>query len=131
MAKDQSKDVQTMIGSDAVIQGNLTCQGGVAIYGKIYGDLISSGPVRIAKGGEVHGSIQADEAHISGFVEGNVVAQSRVVLGHEANLKGDLVYRSLIIEEGAQFQGHCVPAESTQGNNPDVPDFTKLEGHDQ
>ncbi|MEE8436751.1 MAG: polymer-forming cytoskeletal protein [Candidatus Neomarinimicrobiota bacterium] len=130
MAKDQSKDVLTMLGSDAVIQGNLTCQGGVAIYGKIYGDLTTAGSARVAKGGEVHGNIQADDANISGLVEGNVTAQNRAVLGHEANLKGDLIYRSLIIEEGAQFQGHCVPQEANTDNNTDMNDFTNLESQE-
>ena len=36
------------------------------------------------------------------------------MLGSESNLKGDLIYRTLVIEEGAQFQGHCVLA----GNEP-------------
>jgi cytoskeletal protein CcmA (bactofilin family) len=54
------------------------------------------------------------------------------VLGSESNLKGDLIYRTLVIEEGAQFQGHCVlagreesidsinePEESDQDTQPD------------
>lgn len=112
MAKEEFKDVHTMIGADAVIQGNLSCDGGVAIYGKIFGEVKTQGPARIARGGEVHGNIQASDAHIGGMVDGNVVVENRAVLGSEANLKGDLVYQSLIIEEGAQFQGHCVPAGS-------------------
>ena len=41
MAKHENKDVHTMIGADAVIQGNITCQGGVAVYGKVFGDVTS------------------------------------------------------------------------------------------
>ncbi len=52
MAKHENKDVHTMIGADAVIQGNITCQGGVAVYGKVFGDVTSEGPVRVARGGE-------------------------------------------------------------------------------
>ena len=52
MAKNDYRDVHTMVGADAVIQGNVTCQGGVAVYGRVFGDVISEGPVRIAKGGE-------------------------------------------------------------------------------
>lgn len=112
MAKEEFKDVHTMLGEDAVIQGNLSSKGGVAIYGKVYGEVKSEGAVRVARGGEVHGNILAGDAHIGGLVDGKVVVQNRVVLGSESNLKGDLVYRSLIIEEGARFQGHCVPAGS-------------------
>lgn len=112
MAKNEYKDVHTMIGADAVIQGNINCQGGVAIYGKVFGDVTSEGPVRVARGGEVHGNVQAAESQIGGTVDGNVRVESRAVLGAESQLKGDLIYRTLVIEEGAQFQGHCVLASS-------------------
>ena len=114
MGKNDNKDVHTMIGADAVIQGNITCQDGVAVYGKVYGDVASEGPVRIARGGEIHGNVQANDSQIGGTVDGNVKVDNRAVLGAESNLKGDLVYRKLVIEEGAQFQGHCVLA----GNEP-------------
>ena len=72
MAKNDYRDVHTMVGADAVIQGNVTCQGGVAVYGRVFGDVISEGPVRIAKGGEVHGNVQANDAQIGGSVDGNI-----------------------------------------------------------
>ena len=119
MAKNDYKDVHTMIGTDAVIQGNITCQGGVAVYGKVFGDVISEGPVRIARGGEVHGNVQANDSQIGGMVDGNVRVENRAVLGAECNLKGDLIYRTLVIEEGAQFQGHCVMVDNEKPANED------------
>ena len=110
-------DVYTMIGADAVIQGNVTCQGGVAVYGKVFGDVVSEGPVRIARGGEVHGNVQANDSQIGGMVDGNVRVENRAILGSECNLKGDLVYRTLVIEEGAQFQGHCVMVDNEKQTN--------------
>ena len=112
MVKKDNKDVHTMIGADAVIQGNITCQDGVAVYGKVHGDVTSEGPVRIARGGEVHGNVQGSDTQIGGVVDGNVRVENRAVLGAESDLKGDLIYRKLVIEEGAQFQGHCVLAEN-------------------
>ena len=119
MAENDYKDVHTMIGTDAVIQGNITCQGGVAVYGKVFGDVISEGPVRIARGGEVHGNVQANDSQIGGTVDGNVRVENRAVLGAECNLKGDLIYRTLVIEEGAQFQGHCVMVDNEKPANED------------
>ena len=98
MAKNDYRDVHTMVGADAVIQGNVTCQGGVAVYGRVFGDVISEGPVRIAKGGEVHGNVQANDAQIGGSVDGNIRVENRVVLGAECSLKGDLAYRSFVLE---------------------------------
>ena len=129
MAKHENKDVHTMIGADAVIQGNITSQGGVAVYGKVFGDVTSEGPVRVARGGEVHGNVQADDSHIGGTVDGNVSVENRAVLGSESQLKGDLVYRTLVIEEGAQFQGHCVLVGSDPALESEQHPESPLAGH--
>lgn len=128
MAKNENKDVNTMIGADVIIKGNISCQDGVAIYGKIFGDVTSEGPVRIARGGEVHGNVKASDSQIGGIVDGNVKVENRAVLGAESNLKGDLVYRKLIIEEGAEFQGHCVLAGNEIELETDQELATELDG---
>ena len=95
----------------------LLAKEGVAVYGRVFGDVISEGPVRIAKGGEVHGNVQANDAQIGGSVDGNIRVENRVVLGAECSLKGDLAYRSLVIEEGAEFQGHCILVENEESSS--------------
>ena len=87
MAKNEYKDVHTMIGADAVIPPPPPSPGAAAIYGKVFGDVTSEGPVRVARGGEVHGNVQAAESQIGGTVDGNVRVESRAVLGPNPSLK--------------------------------------------
>tara|TARA_Y100000310_G_scaffold224386_1_gene226217 strand:- start:56 stop:475 length:420 start_codon:yes stop_codon:yes gene_type:complete len=107
MAKIDFKNVQTMIGAEAVVNGPIKLRGGIIIYGKVYGDIHTDGPVRITISGEVIGDVQASDAHIGGSIHGNVTVSNRIVLGRKSELKGDLIYRSLVIEDGAQFEGSC------------------------
>ena len=107
MAKIDFKNVQTMIGAEAVVNGPIKLRGGIIIYGKVYGDIHTDGPVRITISGEVIGDVQASDAHIGGSIKGNVTVSNRIVLGRKSELKGDLIYRSLVIEDGAQFEGSC------------------------
>ena len=107
MAKIDFKNVQTMIGAEAVVNGPIKLRGGIIVYGKVYGDIHTEGPVRITISGEVIGDIQASDAHIGGRIQGNVTVSNRIVLGRKSELKGDLIYHSLVIEEGAQFEGSC------------------------
>jgi len=107
MAKIDFKNVQTMIGAKAVVNGPIKLRGGIIVYGKVYGDIHTDGPVRITISGEVIGDIQASDAHIGGSIQGNVTVSNRIVLGRKSDLKGDLIYSSLVIEDGAQFQGSC------------------------
>ena len=107
MAKIDFKNVQTMIGAEAVVNGPIKLRGGIIVYGKVYWDIHTEGPVRITISGEVIGDIQASDAHIGGRIQGNVTVSNRIVLGRKSELKGDLIYHSLVIEDGAQFEGSC------------------------
>ena len=107
MAKIDFKNVQTMIGAEAVVNGPIKLRGGIIIYGKVYGDIHTDGPVRITISGQVIGDVQSSDAHIGGTIQGNVTVSNRIVLGRKSELKGDLIYRSLVIEDGAQFEGSC------------------------
>ena len=42
---------------------------------------------------------------IYGTVNGNIHSDGEVVLGKKSILKGDIIYRKLLIEDGAQFEG--------------------------
>ena len=107
MAKIDFKNVQTMIGAEAIVNGPIKLRGGIIVYGKVYGDIHTDGPVRITFSGEIIGDVQASDAHIGGRIHGNVTVSNRIVLGRKSELKGDLIYRSLVIEDGAQFEGSC------------------------
>ena len=107
MAKIDFKNVQTMIGAEAIVNGPIKLRGGIIVYGKVYGDIHTDGPVRITLSGEIIGDVQASDAHIGGRIQGNVTVSNRIVLGRKSELKGDLIYHSLVIEDGAQFEGSC------------------------
>ena len=107
MAKIDFNNVQTMIGAEAVVNGPIKLRGGIIVYGKVYGDIHTDGPVRITLSGEIIGDVQASAAHIGGRIQGNVTVSNRIVLGRKSELKGDLIYHSLVREDGAQFEGSC------------------------
>ncbi len=107
MDKIEFKDVHSMIGAEMRIDGDVTLKGGLIVYGIINGNITTDGPVRIATSGAVSGDIKASDIHLNGKVTGDVFVANRVVLGRQSTLAGDLVYRSLLIEEGAQFEGKC------------------------
>ena len=107
MAKLDFKNVQTMIGNGAVVNGPISLKGGIIIYGTVYGDIQTDGPLRITISGKVFGNVQASDAHIGGSLKGDISVSNKIVLGRKSEIIGDLLYSSLIIEDGAQFQGSC------------------------
>ena len=96
-----------MVGPDATINGHLRLSQGLIIYGKVYGDVITKGPIRIAKNGLVQGNVEGSNIRVGGTVIGDVKSDGQVVLMKNCVLKGDISYRKLHIEDGAQFEGKC------------------------
>tara|TARA_B100001996_G_scaffold141032_1_gene107232 strand:+ start:1188 stop:1610 length:423 start_codon:yes stop_codon:yes gene_type:complete len=123
MAKIDFKNVQTMIGAGAVVNGPITLKAGIIIYGKVYGDIHTDGPLRITISGQVFGNVQASDAHIGGNIKGDITVTNKIVLGGKSEITGDLIYSSLIIEDGAEFQGSC----SVIGKKESVIDPSKKE----
>ena len=107
MDKSRFKNIHTMIGPDATINGHIRLTAGLIIYGKVYGDVITKGSVRIAKNGLVQGTVEGSNIRVGGTVIGDIKSEGQVVLRKNCVLKGDISYRKLHIEDGAQFEGKC------------------------
>jgi len=107
MNKSNLKSVYTMIGSDVEIDGSINLKEGIIIYGQVHGNVKTEGPVRIAKHGLVDGNVTGLDIRVGGTVLGNISSKGQVILGENCVLKGDIIYRKLLIEDGAQFEGKC------------------------
>jgi cytoskeletal protein CcmA (bactofilin family) len=107
MSKINFQNVHTMIGADARIDGPVKLLEGIIIYGQVHGDVTTDGPVRIAQNALVRGNISGSHIRVGGTVEGDIAANGQVILGKKCILKGDIIYRKLLIEDGAQFEGKC------------------------
>tara|TARA_Y100000739_G_C20217577_1_gene288477 strand:+ start:55 stop:399 length:345 start_codon:yes stop_codon:yes gene_type:complete len=107
MSKINFQNVHTMIGADATINGPITLDEGIIIYGNLTGDIETKGPVRVAQSAKVEGNIVGSDIRIGGSVTGNIRSSGQVILGKACELKGDIIYRKLLIEDGAKFEGKC------------------------
>ena len=58
-------------------------------------------------GSLIKGYVNSKSAYINGEIEGDLIAQDKVVLAKCSQLKGNLVSSTLTIEEGAKFDGVC------------------------
>lgn len=103
--KKNPEALSSIIGADAVLEGSLTLDGSLRVDGTFNGVLICGGAVSIGKHGRVTGDIEADEVILGGRVAGTVIARRRVVLEGSSTLEGDLATGSLLVSEGAVFNG--------------------------
>jgi len=119
MKKDNNKHVETMIGEDVIITGELQLSGGAIISGKIKGDVKTSGIIRVTTSGIIEGNMIASEATVGGKIHGNVKA-GKIILRENSKVDGDIIYKKLTIEEGAAFQGRCdLDSNGSESNKED------------
>ena len=103
MAKD---DITAFLGSGTIYNGQLTFVGSVRIDGQFTGEIKSEGTLILGQEAKVEGTINVCHLVLSGNLHGDVVVTGKTILHKTANLTGNLITRSLIIEEGAMLQGN-------------------------
>jgi len=96
------------VGSGTVITGESTFKSMLRVDGRYSGRINSTGGTLIVgSGGQVDANIEVAVATIHGVVTGDIVASDRVELGRAAKLTGNIQTPSLVIEQGAVFEGSC------------------------
>lgn len=96
-----------MISEGTTITGQLSTQNDMRIAGSITGELEVKGKCVITDSGKVFGDVKAHDIDVSGTVEGSLLVGNKLVLRKTAHITGDIYTKSILMEEGAEFQGEC------------------------
>ena len=96
------------VGSGTVITGESSFKSMLRVDGRFSGRINSTGGTLIVgSGGQVDANIEVAVATVHGIVNGDIIASDRVELGRAAKLTGNIQTPSLVIEQGAVFEGSC------------------------
>jgi cytoskeletal protein CcmA (bactofilin family) len=100
------------VGNGTVLTGEATFKAMLRVDGHLSGRVSSdSGTLIIGTNGKVDADIQVAVAVIHGTVNGDIIASQRLELGRAAKVNGNIQTPSLIIEQGAVFEGTCRMAQ--------------------
>jgi cytoskeletal protein CcmA (bactofilin family) len=104
--------IQTLIGENARIEGNLLFEGGCHIDGVVHGSVAGSSDsdafLSVSEQGSVQGDVAVPHLALSGTVEGNVMVSDRVEFGPTARVNGDVHYNLIEIAAGAEINGKLI-----------------------
>jgi cytoskeletal protein CcmA (bactofilin family) len=96
------------VGSGTAFTGETTFKAMMRIDGQLSGRISSSsGTLVIGTNGKVDANIEVAVATVHGTVNGDIIATQRLELGRSAKVNGNIQAPSLIIEQGAIFEGSC------------------------
>src|SRR5438105_1970387 len=101
------------VASGTVITGEASFKSLLRIDGRFSGRINSAtGTLIVGSGGQVDANIEVSVATIHGVVNGDIIAGQRIELGRAAKLSGNITTPSLMIEQGAVFEGSCKMVQS-------------------
>jgi cytoskeletal protein CcmA (bactofilin family) len=106
MALNEDSGFESRIGKGTKASGKLIFRGPVKIEGEVEGE-ITGDEVIIAPGAVVSARISAVKVTIAGAFTGEVTARERVELMPTARVQCTISTPSLVLNEGAQFDGDC------------------------
>jgi len=96
------------VGNGTAFTGEATFKAMMRIDGQLSGRITSSsGTLVVGTNGKVDANIEVAVATIHGTVNGDIIATQRLELGRSAKVNGNIQAPSLIIEQGALFEGSC------------------------
>ncbi len=104
--------IDTLVGSDTRIEGDLHFGGGLRVDGAIRGNIAEQNgtpsTLIISEHGRVEGAVTAAKIVLNGKVTGTVKSSHFVELQTKARITGDLYYKSLEMHTGAVIEGKLV-----------------------
>ena len=117
--KHRASRINTLVGQNTRIQGDIIFTGGLHVDGAVKGNVIaeegSTSMLTVSEHGSIEGEVHVPNIVLNGEVIGDVHASERVELAAKARVKGDVYYNLLEMAMGAEVNGSLMHrAESSR-----------------
>ncbi len=98
----------TVIGQAAKLEGTVVSAGSLRIDGQVKGQINADGDCQLTPQSQVDADIRAQNVSVAGRFRGNILVKGRAEITRGGRVDGNITCKSLVIEEGAIFQGQSV-----------------------
>ena len=116
--RKQSAEIDTLIGRNTRVEGDLEFTGGCHIDGYVKGRVQaqedSEAVLSISDTGTVEGSVSVPQIILNGTVNGDVTVSGRIELGASARVVGNVYYSLIEMAAGAEVNGQLIHEEQAR-----------------
>jgi cytoskeletal protein CcmA (bactofilin family) len=110
--KTTNARVDTIIGQQTRLEGDIHFSGGLLVDGQIKGAVIaetgSSSVLTVSEHGIIEGDVRVPTVILNGTVTGDVHSEEHVELAPKARIDGDVYYKLIEMAMGAAVNGNLV-----------------------
>ncbi|URN94872.1 MAG: polymer-forming cytoskeletal protein [Candidatus Pristimantibacillus lignocellulolyticus] len=97
----------TLIGQGTIFEGSIQTEANLRIEGEFHGDITSQSEIIIGEYGVAKAEIKCLNLTIAGQLQGDVTVTGRLIITPSGQLVGNAIVQSIIVQEGANFNGEC------------------------
>jgi cytoskeletal protein CcmA (bactofilin family) len=116
MPQDKNNDylINTIIGPNTNLTGDIEAGGFTRVDGNIRGDLRAKGRVVIGERARMKGNVSGMNITIGGVVYGNIVADGHLIILSSAIVIGDIITRRIQADDGCFINGRVAVCSSDE-----------------
>lgn len=110
--KGKSTKIDTLIGQNSELHGDVMFSGGLHVDGVIKGNIFAesgSGSIlSVSERGLIEGEVKVPNIMLNGSVKGDVHAAEHIELAEKARVTGNVYYKLIEMMRGAEVNGNLV-----------------------
>lgn len=117
----KSVKINTLIGHNTRLNGNITFTGGLHIDGEVIGNVCADdnstdAVLIVSEHGKIEGEVNVPCVVLNGTVTGNVTSSDQIELASNAKVNGDVYYHLIEMAMGAEVNGSLVHETKRQNH---------------
>lgn len=120
----RSTDLDSLVGANTKLVGDVHFSGGLHIDGTIKGNVIAEGDdslVTTSEKGRVEGNVHVHNIVLSGEVVGDVYALKHIELAPNARVTGNVYYNLIEMAGGAEVNGSLIHYDNKDHKAEEIP----------
>lgn len=107
-------DRRLTIGAGITMSGEIESCDYLLVEGTVEAALKGANLLDVAESGVFYGTVEIDEAVISGRFEGDITVHGRLTVSSTGVITGSIAYKELAVESGAIIDGKLTPLQAAQ-----------------
>lgn len=104
MFDKKNEKLESIIGSNTQVEGNITTKGTLRLDGRLTGNVDTDWLI-IGEKAFVKGNVSVAGVVVAGYLEGNVSAKEIIELKRTGQIRGDVSTSKLVVIEGGMVDG--------------------------
>ena len=114
LGKYEEFSVNTIIGPNTILKGDIEAGGFTRIDGSIIGNVSAKGRVVIGERSRIKGNVSGSVINVGGIVYGNVIAGDSILILSTGLVLGDIITMRIQADEGCFIHGRVYVCSSKE-----------------